>query len=155
MSSFIKYSNPCLPCKQGFSQLGIQAPFGRPLFKEYCFVFQMLLHKLLIWAGPIVQFGRPLFESWLKTCLQTGSLVECPFGYFTLGRFVLSPSSCDQTLPTGACLQGNPTHGRPFLHKNKSMKILCNQFPNRQHTVLWTTVLCFQFCFENLCWFVT
>ena len=40
-------------------------PVEGPPFKEYCFVFHMLLHKLFIGAGSIVQFGRPLFESWL------------------------------------------------------------------------------------------
>ena len=51
---------------EGFSQIDVQASCGRPLFKEYCFVFHMLLHKLFIWAGRIVQSGRPLFESWLN-----------------------------------------------------------------------------------------
>ena len=38
---------------QGFSHMGIQASYGQLPFKEYCFVFHMLLHKLSIWAGPI------------------------------------------------------------------------------------------------------
>ena len=55
---------------QGFSQMGIQASCGRPLFKEYnCFVFHMLLHKLFIRAGPIVQFGRPL-KGWFAEFLS-------------------------------------------------------------------------------------
>ena len=30
------------------------------------FIFHMLPYKLLIWAGPIAHFGRPLFKSWLR-----------------------------------------------------------------------------------------
>ena len=36
----IIYSNPCLPCKQGFSQLGIQAAFGWTLFKNIVLFFR-------------------------------------------------------------------------------------------------------------------
>ena len=57
--------------RQGFSQMGVQAHFGQPLFKEYCFIFHMLLHKLSIWTGPIVQFGHPLFDTWLKAWSET------------------------------------------------------------------------------------
>ena len=52
-----------LPWPTGFSLVGVQVSCRRSLFKEYCLVFHMLLHKLFIWAGPIMQFGRPLFES--------------------------------------------------------------------------------------------
>ena len=34
--------------KQGFSQMGAQSSSGQPLFKEYCYVFPMLLDKLFI-----------------------------------------------------------------------------------------------------------
>ena len=54
---------------QAFSQMTVQASCGRPLFKENCFVFHMLLYKLFTWPGPIAHLGRPLFKSWLNACL--------------------------------------------------------------------------------------
>ena len=40
--------------RQGFSQMGVQASCGRPLYKQYCFFFfHMLLHKLFIWEQAL------------------------------------------------------------------------------------------------------
>ena len=63
-----KYIFMCLngfvqrPAKS-FNQMDIQESCGRPLFKEYYFVFHMLLHELFIWAGPIVQFASPPYSN--------------------------------------------------------------------------------------------
>ena len=48
------------------SQMGVQASSGQPLSKENCFIFHMLLYKLLIWAGPITHFGQALLNFWLN-----------------------------------------------------------------------------------------
>ena len=39
------------------------------IFYEKHFICHMLPYKLFIWAGPLAQFGWPLFKFWLKACL--------------------------------------------------------------------------------------
>jgi len=62
--------------------MAVQPSCGQPLFKENCFIFQMLLYELFIGAGPIAHFGCPLFESWLKACSLHNDWPELKSGQF-------------------------------------------------------------------------
>ena len=61
------------------------------LFNEHCFVFHMLLHKLFICADPIVQFGRPLFECWLKACSMENVSLLFSALFFSMLLTVVNP----------------------------------------------------------------
>ena len=56
--------------KQDFTAGWHPGSLWTAIFYEKHFIFHMLPYKLFIWAGPIAQFGWPLFKFWLKACLS-------------------------------------------------------------------------------------
>ena len=79
---------------QAFSQMGVQPSYARPLIEENHFIFHMLPYKFFIWAGPIAHFGRPLFKSLLKACLDAsqGKGEEKQNSLFPKGPVILMTS---------------------------------------------------------------
>lgn len=78
--------------------------------KENYFIFYMLLHKLLICADPVAQFGFPCFESRLtawpegqtwKFIWRLDSLFNLHFPTFTYGTLFLSSWTARFVFVTG------------------------------------------------------